>query len=189
MSSNRVTGIILAGGAGRRMHSQDKAWVEYKGKPLIEHVIDDIEPQVDQLIISYSRNEERFSALPFASRSDEKPFFSGPLSGVMSCVDLVTTDLVFVAPCDMPNLPADLVARLGQALNGNDLAVAHDGDREQHLLFLAKTYTIDSIGFYFSSGQRSVAGWVASQKRSVVDFSAEAACFLNINTHAQLSSE
>jgi len=188
MSNNRVTGIILAGGAGRRMHSQDKAWVKYHGRPLIEHVIDVIEPQVDQLIISYSRNEERFSALPYISRPDEKPFFSGPLAGVISCADLLTTDLVFVAPCDMPNLPFDLVARLGQALNGNDLAIAHDGDRRQHLLFLAKSYTIDSIGIYLDSGQKSVAGWVASQKPSVVDFSAEAACFLNINTDGQLST-
>ena len=188
MSSNQVTGIILAGGAGRRMQSQDKAWTGYQGKPLIEHVINVIEPQVDQLIISYSRNEERFSALPYASRSDEKPFFSGPLSGVVSCADLVTTELVLVVPCDMPKLPSNLVSRLRQALNGTDLAIAHDGDRNQHLVFLAKTYTIDSIKIYLNSGQKSVAGWVASQKPSVVDFSAEASCFLNINTDAQLSS-
>ena len=187
MSRNQVTGIILAGGAGRRMQSQDKAQVKYQGKPLIEHVINTIDPQVDQLIISYSRNEERYQALPYATRRDDEPFFNGPLSGVVSCADLINTDRVFVVPCDMPKLPLDIVARLGEALKDSDLAIAHDGNRNQHLVFLAELHIIDSITVYLESGQKSVASWVALQKPSVINFSAEAALFLNINTDARLS--
>lgn len=87
----------------------------------------------------------------------------------------------------MPKLPLDIVARLGEALKDSDLAIAHDGNRNQHLVFPAELHIIDSITVYLESGQKSVASWVALQKPSVINFSAEAALFLNINTDARLS--
>ncbi|MGH6610696.1 MAG: NTP transferase domain-containing protein, partial [Burkholderiaceae bacterium] len=41
-----VTGLILAGGRGERMGGADKGWVEYHGRPLIEHVVERLTPQV-----------------------------------------------------------------------------------------------------------------------------------------------
>ena len=34
-----ITGIVLAGGQGRRMGGVDKGWVELDGRPLCEHVL------------------------------------------------------------------------------------------------------------------------------------------------------
>ena len=41
-----VTGVILAGGRGRRMGMVDKGLQLLKGKPMVEHVIDRLRPQV-----------------------------------------------------------------------------------------------------------------------------------------------
>jgi len=44
-------GIILAGGAGRRVQGFDKGFIKYDGKPLIEHVVQRLKPQVGRIII------------------------------------------------------------------------------------------------------------------------------------------
>jgi len=46
MTAPRVTALILVGGKGSRMDHQDKGWISYKNKPLIQHAIDIATPQV-----------------------------------------------------------------------------------------------------------------------------------------------
>ena len=52
MTETGITAILLAGGKGSRMNYQDKAWLNYAGKPLLEHVIQHIEKDVDHNLIS-----------------------------------------------------------------------------------------------------------------------------------------
>ena len=186
MNSDKITAIILAGGASRRMGNLDKAWCSYKGKPLIQHVIDTIEPQVDHVIISCSENFERFQSLPYRYCIDTEAGFQGPLTGITSCADSVNTEYVFVVPCDMPLLPSDIVQRLKVTLGNNPIALPNDGIRDQHLVFLCKTQTIDSIRDYLISGEKSVVGWVTRLTPVSADFSADVDAFLNVNTNAQL---
>ncbi|MET0009360.1 MAG: NTP transferase domain-containing protein, partial [Candidatus Thiodiazotropha sp. 6PLUC4] len=49
-SRPNFTAVILAGGRGSRMGGSDKGLVQLDGKPLIEHVISAIAPQVQQLV-------------------------------------------------------------------------------------------------------------------------------------------
>ncbi|MEQ4583771.1 MAG: NTP transferase domain-containing protein, partial [Pantoea agglomerans] len=46
-----LTGIILAGGQGRRMGGQDKGLVQLDGRPLYQHVLERLRPQVDIVMI------------------------------------------------------------------------------------------------------------------------------------------
>ncbi|MEW8383867.1 MAG: NTP transferase domain-containing protein, partial [Candidatus Thiodiazotropha taylori] len=46
------TAVILAGGRGSRMGGNDKGLILFDGKPLIEHVINTIAPQVGRLLIN-----------------------------------------------------------------------------------------------------------------------------------------
>ena len=48
----RIFGVILAGGQARRMGGADKAFVTLAGRPLIAHVLDRLEPQVERVLIS-----------------------------------------------------------------------------------------------------------------------------------------
>ena len=58
MNSNpkQFSCIILAGGEGKRAGGSDKGLLLYKEKPLIEHVINTIKFQVDDIVISANRN-------------------------------------------------------------------------------------------------------------------------------------
>ena len=50
-----ITGIILAGGLARRMGGIDKGLIPFLGKPMIAHVIDQLKPQVEDMLINANR--------------------------------------------------------------------------------------------------------------------------------------
>lgn len=168
------------------MNFQDKGWIWYRGKPLIQHAIDIATPQVDNIVISYNQNEARYANLPYPRSTDVTPDYPGPLMGLLSCKKLISTELFCVIPCDMPDLPLDIVSHLYSKMGNHDLAVAHDGDHLQPLIFLAKTQLIDSIELYLKMGNRSVKGWVNSVDNVVVQLSDQRAAFRNLNESSQL---
>ena len=51
-----ISGVILAGGLGRRMGGVDKGLQAFDGKPLVQWVIERFAPQVDELLINANRN-------------------------------------------------------------------------------------------------------------------------------------
>ena len=56
---DHVTGVVLAGGQGRRMGSVDKGLVELDGRALVAHVIARLAPQVGVLVINANRKATR----------------------------------------------------------------------------------------------------------------------------------
>ena len=177
-----ITGIILAGGQGRRFGGVDKGLLELHGKPLIEYVINALRPQTDALIINANRNLDVYTRYGFPVISDSAGLH-GPLAGIASTLSAITTDYALTAPCDSPFLPADLGIRLITSLEQNnaDLAVAHDGQRLQPLFLLLKKSLILSLQYYLMH-DRKVELWVMSQRHIVTDFSDQTSGFININT-------
>ncbi|TKA96174.1 molybdenum cofactor guanylyltransferase MobA, partial [Cereibacter changlensis] len=57
----RLFGVILAGGEGRRMGGADKALLPLAGRPLLAHVRDRLEPQVEALALSANGDAARFA--------------------------------------------------------------------------------------------------------------------------------
>lgn len=105
----KLLGAILAGGASTRFGS-DKALALFAGKPLLQHAIDALAPQVDTLVI-VGRDWPGFA------RVDDLPVAGlGPIGGLCGALGhalLHGFDAVLVAPCDTLGLPADLATRLG----------------------------------------------------------------------------
>jgi len=107
----RLLGAILAGGQSRRFGS-DKALALHEGRRLLDHVADALHPQVDALIVA-GRD------WPGLTRVDDLPRPSlGPLGGLAGALEYARHggfDAVVSSGCDIPDLPADLVERLGDA--------------------------------------------------------------------------
>jgi molybdopterin-guanine dinucleotide biosynthesis protein A len=95
-----VTGVILAGGQGRRMGGSDKGLVEVEGWPLIDHVIAALAPQVQQLLINANRNIEAYERYGHPVVPDELPGFQGPLAGMLAGLRNATNTYVVFVPCD-----------------------------------------------------------------------------------------
>ncbi|HEV8261552.1 MAG TPA: NTP transferase domain-containing protein, partial [Burkholderiales bacterium] len=54
-----VTGVILAGGLGRRMGGVDKGLQLLNGRPMAARVLSRLAPQVDEVLINANQNLER----------------------------------------------------------------------------------------------------------------------------------
>ena len=112
-SGASLAGVILAGGRSRRMGGVLKALLPLGGKPLIQHVIDRVHPQVGQLMISVERPSEAFGMLELQQVEDPEPD-RGPLMGLLSAMRVMDPahQWLLLVPCDAPFAPPDLAARL-----------------------------------------------------------------------------
>ena len=184
-----TTGLVLAGGMGRRMGSVDKGLVEFRGKPMVAHVVERLAPQVGALIVNANRSVDQYAALGCPVIGDEVSGFAGPLAGLHAGLKHGATPFIITAPCDAPFLPIDLVARLYAALQDNmaDLAVARTVDQAQPVFALYGATLLPSLAHFLESGGRKIDAWHSTHRVVEVTFADESA-FANINTIAELQA-
>jgi molybdopterin-guanine dinucleotide biosynthesis protein A len=181
-----ATGIILAGGEGRRAGHRDKGLIPWHGKPLIAHVIDRLGPQVSELLISCNRNFVEYETFGARTVADLRHDFQGPLAGLESAAAHVKTDLVVVVCCDTPQLPVDLAHRLlapllFRGINSSGVTYAHDGARAQYLCAAMTRESLSTLPQFLDDGHRAVHEWYRRQNAMAVDFSDRTDCFRNYN--------
>lgn len=190
LSRADITGIVLAGGQGRRMGSVDKGFVELDGRPLVAHVIERLAPQVQTLIINANQNIGRYAAFGFPVVADAIGGFAGPLAGLHAGLAAATTPFVATCPCDSPFLPADLVVRLSGAFDAQpiDIAVARTFAQPHPVFALARRSVLPHLARFLDGGGRKIDAWYASLPIAEVAFDDEADAFRNINTPAELAA-
>jgi len=182
-----VSAIILAGGKARRLGNCQKALLKLNGKPLLQYVIDRLQPQVQQIVISANVELDQYRAFGLAVYPDKLGEDQGPLSGIASCIEHLQHDTVVVVPCDTPFLPIDLVSRMSSQ-NHSGFCIAFDGRREQVLTMLFRRKLATKLGESVVAGQRKVMEWVHRQQPTLVDFSDKPDAFFNINTPEDLAT-
>ena len=184
-----VTGLVLAGGLGRRMGGVDKGLVELDGKPMVAHVLARLAPQVDSVLINANQNIDRYATFGPPVVPDRIEGFAGPLAGLHAGLSAASTPLLVTVPCDSPFLPLDLVERLRAALDAAQaqLAVARTGDQAQPVFSLVRREGLEDLGQFLASGGRKIDAWYARLKVVEVAFDDEAEAFANINTREELS--
>ena len=113
VAGEALAGVILAGGRSRRMGKAVKALLPLGDKPLLRHVIDRVNPQVDELLLSVERTAETFEVFGLPQVADPEPD-SGPLAGLFAATQKMSPghDWLLLVPCDAPFVPLDLAARL-----------------------------------------------------------------------------
>ena len=188
MSDEKITGVVLAGGLGRRMGGIDKGLQELRGQPMVHWVVERLAPQVDELMINANQNGERYAAFGHRVVPDQIPDFAGPLAGLHAALSAASHPLVATAPCDSPFLPADLISRLFSALTatGADLAVARTFDQPHPVFCLCRRDVLPHLTEFLAGGGRKIDRWYTTLKVVEVAFDDEADAFENINTREEL---
>lgn len=184
-----LTAVILAGGQGSRMGGADKGLAEFRGRPLVAHVLERIRPQADEILISANRNLEIYRAFGCPVLTDETADFPGPLAGIRQALKAASHDLLLCVPCDTPFLPLDLAKRLHQALAEAraETAVAVAGGKAQPVVFLCRKSVLPSLEVFMAEGGRGVGCWQAGLRRVEVAFRG-AGAFRNFNVPDDLAS-
>jgi len=165
------------------MGGLDKGLVPLAGRPMVEHVLDAIRPQVTNIVISANRNLERYQRYGCPVVLDEEAGYPGPLAGVLAGFRATETPLLVTVPCDAPMLAPDLVRRLQEALRAEDadLAVASDGERLQPVFMLLPTRLTPSLIEYLDGGGRKIDTWYGGLRLAVADLSDRPETFVNVN--------
>ena len=188
-----ITAVILAGGQSRRMGGIDKGLIEFQGKPMVQHVIQALLPDVSTLFINANRNFDGYEALGYRVLPDRIEGFLGPLAGMASGMYAATTKYIVTAPCDCPLVSIGLVRRLYQAVQNENaqIGVANDGERMHPVFALIQRDLLPDLAAYLESGERKIDRWYARHRVSVVRFDDVPQWFQNVNSpeeHAELEN-
>ena len=177
-----ITGVVLCGGEGRRMGGVEKPLLPLHGRPLVVHVLERLCPQVGSVLVSANRELETYRAFGHPVISDDV-LGLGPLGGLASVAQRVTTPWLFCCPGDAPRLDGGLVARLASECDDAcTAAYPHDGERPQYLFLLVRTAVCASLTSYLEGGSRSVHGWLEVIEGRTVAMPELANSFVNMNT-------
>ena len=182
-TESAITAIVLAGGRATRMSGADKGLIEVAGRPMISYVLEAIAPQVEDILISANRNQDRYAAFGYPVVADEPPHFHGPLAGLASGLRMCRTLLMLSVPCDSPLVAAVLVERLQEALvrEGAEIAVAFDGESVQPVFLLLHRTLSSSLEAFLACGGRKVGDWLAQHRVARADLSDCRDTFINVN--------
>ena len=183
-----INAVILAGGQGSRLGGLDKGLLELNKRPLIQHVIDRIQPQVSSIIISANRHIDIYSNFGFNVYEDDIPDYAGPLAGILKALQHCQNEWLLVVPSDSPFIPDNLVQRLSKNIEDNKVAIPHDGKYLHPTFALVHSSLTSSLKEFLLQGERKARVWMQQQKHTTVDFSNQADAFININTKDDLKS-
>jgi len=189
--AEEITGLVLAGGRGSRMGGVDKGLQSHQGMPLALHALLRLQPQVGAAMVNANRNLAAYESMGVPVWPDPLADYPGPLAGLLAGLEHCDTPYLVTVPCDTPNFPEDLVARLAAALEagGADIAMAaslEDGQmRSQPVFCLLKTELLESLVAFLQSGERKVDRWTGQHRCVVVPFD-DSSAFFNANTLAEL---
>jgi molybdopterin-guanine dinucleotide biosynthesis protein A len=183
-----VSGIVLAGGQGRRMGGVDKGLQPLRGKPMVAWVLERLAPQVSEVLINANQNLEAYAKFGHRVVPDAIGGFAGPLAGLHAGLSAASEPLAVTVPCDSPFLPLDLVARLRTALEKSsaDLAVAKTGAQPHPVFSLVRRAVRDNLERFLAGGGRKIDAWYAALSVVEVTFDDEPEAFANINTLEEL---
>lgn len=169
--------LILAGGQGQRMGGQDKGWVTYQQRPLIEWALDIIHSQTwppEAIYLSANRHLDAYRALGYPVLTDATPDFLGPLAGVLAGLAQSPTEWMWVIPCDAVQLPSSVAQTLFEVVQAQNVqaVTAIDGEGRWHPVILAvHRQTYPQLAAYLAAGGRSIRGWLATLLHESVAFS------------------
>lgn len=165
------------------MGGLDKGLMPIAGKPMIEHVLERLAPQVATVMINANRNTDRYGQYGCLVVRDSVGDFAGPLAGMATAMQNAKQDWVLTVPCDSPLLPADLAERMFAQIirDSAEIAVADDGERMHPVFCLLRRDLLSSVLNFLDGGGRKIDRWFSHHHTLVVDFSDNKDAFLNVN--------
>lgn len=182
-----LTGVILAGGQGRRMGGQDKGLVSLNGKPLYQHVLERLRPQVDIVMINANRNIDRYQLSGCRVVQDELDDYPGPLAGIYSALRAIEGEWAVFSSCDTPDIPLNFVEQLVHQRGDASAVWVRSQERDHPTLALIHRDVAAPLYQYLQAGERRLMHFLHDQGGHAVLLADDESAFRNINTPDDLN--
>lgn len=203
ITASDITAVLLAGGRGSRMGGIDKGLQPFQGVPLAQRALQRLQQQTlapGAVMINANRNHDAYQALGAPVWPDALPGYAGPLAGFLTGLAHCDTPLLLTLPCDVPNFPLTLCARLARTLQAQDadiaMAAAPEADaggrtqlRTQPVFCLLRASLLEPLRRFTEDGGRKIDAWTAQHRQVIVPFDTpddDPRAFANANTLAEL---
>lgn len=203
--------IILAGGQSKRFQDGSGQWVDKAlamlfGKPLLAHVIENVMPVVDEVILcvnDVARGSHYLEILRNYSITNVKicvdikfPHVKGPSAAIATGLKYINADHCIILPCDMPFIKPSIVDYLLELVKRFDICapIHPDGNIEalmfscnrrgaakitETLCFLGRSKPVDIIR---ASSKIKLISTISEIRKLDPDFKS----FININFRSDL---
>ena len=193
INQSKITGLILAGGAGRRVGGKDKGLLEFSEKSLIAHQLEWLSPQVETILISANRNIQYYQQFGFPVIQDSSSDYAGPLQGIRRAIGICKTTHLFVHPIDVPLLPTNLIERMlervstGYHLANNEIHgkrqsyYLKSSEREHYLSMLLPVDLGNDLQSFLQSGYKRVRDFHKNINSLAIDLEIPEKNFQNFN--------
>ncbi len=113
--------ILLCGGRSRRM-GQDKGSMSLNGKPMIIHVLETLAAVADEIIVVLRNKDQvdRYNKIFHQLQSDKTGIHivtdilkdKGPLEGIFTGLNNISSDKAMVIPCDSPFISENFLNKM-----------------------------------------------------------------------------
>ncbi len=188
-----ITGIVLAGGESKRM-GKDKAFLYLCGKTFLRHILEKLDKHCNQIIIS--GNKEKNLYIKEASDlkaeilfvKDINPY-TGPLNGIVSCIDYIKNEYIFISTCDTPLLRAKLIPFFMEEIDDYEAVIPVIKGKFQPLNTLyRKSAILKGKEAYNEKGIRSLYRWIKLIRHKnifedkILSIDRDLSSYLSVNT-------
>ncbi len=150
---------------------EDKAAMMLAGMPLLAHVAARLSPQVTALAVNAATG---LPNAPFPVIPDSIAGQPGPLAGILAGLEAPqgTGSHLLTVPVDSPFFPADLGARLRDAIDGEDIIAVAVSDGRDHPVFglWPMALAADLRDFVLNDEKRSIRGFLGRHRVRRVEF-------------------
>lgn len=181
----KVTGVILAGGQSARM-GENKAFVSFAGKPIIEILIGRLSDIFKDVIIVANKPDPYLKYGLEVIRDAVKP--CGPLGGIYTALTFSRTRLNFIVACDMPFFNKEIARFMVNEAHLYDVVIPRHAGKLEPLCAVYSENCIRLIEKGITAGNVKVTSFINEVKTRIVDeseiaqFDLDGNAFTNVNT-------
>ena len=187
-----MTGIILAGGASRRMGT-DKAFLNLGGVALIGRVVGLLRTVFSDIIIVTNKPYAfgKFGTVIVTDAFD----CEGPLTGIYSGLSHARDEYGFVVACDMPFLNPSLISFMAECAVGHEAVVPFLDGRYEPLHAVYRKTLLPAVRDRIETGKRRIqdlfqeTAVLRVTEADVDRFDAAHRSFRNLNTPEEFEKE
>jgi molybdopterin-guanine dinucleotide biosynthesis protein A len=182
----RISGVILAGGSGRRFGGITKSNIVVDGETIISRIISSINDLFSEIII-ISNTPSEFPDLDQFKIAGDHYIKAGPLGGIHSGLISSQQDAIFVFAGDMPFLNKEIISdQIRQfRLNDYDILIPRIGRLIEPLHSIFRVSVLSRLDMFLAEGKRSVREFISEMNAGYFDLQdseVNKRAFTNINS-------
>ena len=157
--SERISGIVLAGGNSRRM-GRDKRFLESYGTTFLEISVNRLSKVTDEVIVVTAGSEQlELKGVKFVSDIEAG---RGPMMGIYTGLTAMSSGRAVVNPVDVPHITRDLLSRMIELSEGFDIVMPERGGRLEPLIAVYSKSVIPVMQRLLKSGEKAAPHIIVS---------------------------